>query len=678
MSCRTLYASLAVFCIVLLLCAPPARARDAARADSLLTDYYRQCKANVNTPGAPAMCDTLFRRAQAAGDVRMQATALCVRLDHFYYRNERDSIVEGVQRVHDFCRKHPQDDLRYFYYFAWSSRLITFYIKQNQPNTALYETRRMLDEARKDDYQEGIASCYRMLANLYLVQGSPRLAYENFRRQIDVLERNGIRDVNLPTQYASLAQCALELDMPDSALVALRKADSISRKTPYQEFTVNKGFGLYHIFRKDFPAARRYVDACEKLFRDDPSMRSYIPGLRYLQTEYYKASGQYEKALETVLDTQRDTVVRNSDYHNYSLSKDLGDIYLHMHKPEQAAESYREYIRLSDSVRSNEVRSATDDFAGILEIGRLQSQARELQYDIQRRRLRYTYAIIGLLACMLVLGGMVVARVMKLNRRLKASEATVLEQNEELRAKGEELLQAKEHAEQASRMKTDFIRHMSHEVRTPLNSIVGFSQVLASQFHDIPSMDEYASIIVSNSLTLLRLIDDVLDIAYLDQTAVLPRLDAGRLNESCRECMDDTLPLLKPGVSLIFEPSAGDPVVQVNAKRIKQVLLHLLHNAAKFTVRGLVTFNYTCLMEERLLRFTVSDTGPGIPPGRREEVFERFVKLDTFEQGSGLGLPICRIIANKLGGRLDVDPGYTSGCRIVFEVPFDFPQDIVR
>lgn len=561
MSFRTLYAALAVFCMVFPVCAEPAQTHSAPAADSLLADYYRLCKSRVNTPEGPAMCDTLFRRAQAAGNVRMQAIALCVRLDHFYFRNERDSIVAGVQRVQEFCRNHPQDDLDYFYYFTWSSRLITFYIKQNQPNTALYETRRMLEEAEKDDYPLGIASCYRMLANLYQMQGAPRLAYENFRRQIDVLERSGVDDINLPTQYAAMAQCALELNMPDSALMALRKADSLPRKTNYQKFTVNKAFGLYYIDRKDFKAAKRYVEASEKLFRDDPSLRPYVTGLRYLRTLYYKASGQYAKALESVIATRLDTVVVSSDYHNYSLSKELGDIYWHMGRTAEAAESYRAYIRLSDSVR------------------------------------------------------------------------------------------------------------------TPLNSIVGFSQVLASQFRDIPSMGDYASIIVSNSMNLLRLIDDVLDIAYLDQTPVLPRLDAGRLNESCRECMDDTLPLLKPGVTLMFEPSSGDPVVLANVKRIKQVLMHLLHNAAKFTVRGAVTFNYTCLVEEQLLRFTVSDTGPGIPSERREEVFERFVKLDTFEQGSGLGLPVCRMIAAKLGGRLEVDSGYTQGCRFVFEVPFDFPEE---
>ena len=336
------------------------------------------------------------------------------------------------------------------------------------------------------------------------------MAYDNFRRQIEVLEHNGIDDINLPTQYASLAQCALELDMPDSAFVALQKAASLPKRTTYQEFTVNKGFGLYYIRTENFAEAKKRLEASEELFRRDPSLRFHTAGLSYLRTAYFKASGQYGKALETILETQRDTVIRSSGFNNYALTKELGDVYWHLREMERAAANYREYIRLSDSVRNREIRTATDDFSGILEISRLHNETKELQYDLQRKRLRNTYLIICLLAGVLVTGGVGYARMMKLNRRLKASEATVLAQNEHLRISGEELLEAKEQAEQASRMKTEFIQHMSHEVRTPLNSIVGFSQVLASEFRDKPATGEYASIIEANSATLLRLFDDVL------------------------------------------------------------------------------------------------------------------------------------------------------------------------
>ena len=134
------------------------------------------------------------------------------------------------------------------------------------------------------------------------------------------------------------------------------------------------------------------------------------------------------------------------------------------------------------------------------------------------------------------------------------------------------------------------------------------------------------------------------------------------------------MPELHPGVSLLDELPVSDPVVRTNLKRIEQVLLHLLRNAAKFTRSGRIVLTYECLPAERLLRFAVTDTGPGIPAGRHEEVFRRFVKIDPFSQGTGLGLPICRLIAAKLGGRLFVDPEYASGCRMIFEVPFDLPE----
>ena len=539
----------------------------------------------------------------------------------------------------------------------------------------MYETRRMLAEAQADDYQRGVADCYRQLANLYLVQNAFEQAYENFRREIDVFEAHGIDDINLPTQYASLAQCALELNLPDTALTALRKGRALNSEQPYQRFTLHKASALYYLKVKDFEKARQYVDSAEMQFRANPSMRLYIPGLRFLKAEYYKTTGQYDEALRVVEESLSDTSRNETGYLRQTQMKELGDIYWLMGDVRRSAANYREYIHLSDSVRGQEIRNATDDFSGILEIARLQNETKELQLTLQRKRLRNTYLIIGLLGFVLVLGGLLFARVVKLNRRLKASEALVKAQNSHLVAAGEELRLAKESAERASRMKSDFIQNMSHEVRTPLNSVVGFSQVLASKFRDDPAAAEYASIIVSSSMSLLRLVDDVLNVAYLDQAEELPRTDCTAMNDNCHDCVSKTLSQVRPGVTMIFEPSTDDPVVHTNLKRVMQVLQHLLHNAAKFTVEGEIILTYDCLVAERLMRFTVTDTGPGIPPAEQEAVFERFVKLDAFSQGTGLGLPVCRMTALKLGGSLRIDASYTDGCRMILEVPFDLPAE---
>ena len=616
--------------------------------DSALTAYYRLCKAHRAGAEAPAMCDTLFRRAAAAGNVRMQTVALCVRLDHFYYKNDRAEILEGVRRVQEFCRKHPKEDLRYFYYFVWSSRLITYYIKQNQPNTAIYETRKMLAEAEEDDYPEGVAACYRMLANLYLTQGAWRMAYDNFRRQIEVLEHNGIDDINLPTQYASLAQCALELDMPDSAFVALQKAASLPKRTTYQEFTVNKGFGLYYIRTENFAEAKKRLEASEELFRRDPSLRFHTAGLSYLRTAYFKASGQYGKALETILETQRDTVIRSSGFNNYALTKELGGQLPGIHPS----------VGLGAQPRNPHCDGR---FFGN---SRNQPPAQRNQGAAVRPPAQTPAQH---LSDYLPAGGSAGD-----GRRGICAHDEAQPASQGLRSDGAGPERAS--ADQRRRMKTEFIQHMSHEVRTPLNSIVGFSQVLASEFRDKPATGEYASIIEANSATLLRLFDDVLEVAYLDQTGDLPRCDVTALNNLCNDCVESTLPELHPGVSLLDELPVSDPVVRTNLKRIEQVLLHLLRNAAKFTRSGRIVLTYECLPAERLLRFAVTDTGPGIPAGRHEEVFGRFVKIDPFSQGTGLGLPICRLIAAKLGGRLFVDPEYASGCRMIFEVPFDLPE----
>mgnify|MGYP002912178481 CR=1 FL=1 len=495
------------------------------------------------------------------------------------------------------------------------------------------------------------------------------MAYDNFRRQIEVLEHNGIDDINLPTQYASLAQCALELDMPDSAFVALQKAAALPKRTTYQEFTVNKGFGLYYIRCGNFAEAEKRLEASEELFRRDPSLRFHTAGLRYLQMTYFKASGQYGRALKTILETQRDTVVRSSGYNNYVLTKELGDIYWHLRRMEQAAVNYREYIRLSDSVRNREIRTATDDFSGILEISRLHNETKELQYDLQCKRLRNTYLIICLLGGVLVTGGVGYARMVKLNRRLKASEATVLAQNEHLRISGEELLKAKEQAEQASRMKGVFIRNITHEINTPLNSIVGFAELAAAPDADDEERQSYIEIIRENSGYLQKLVDDVLYIAGLESSDTPPALGPVDINVCCMQCIQTVRDYSLRKLDIRFEPECAQLPVNTSCLLLSKALTELLRNAARFAPDGRITLAYTLISHKKRIAFTVTDRGPGIPAAEADRIFDRFVKLDPFSQGMGLGLAVCRLIADALGGGVELDTSYTEGARFTLTIP---------
>ena len=204
---------------------------------------------------------------------------------------------------------------------------------------------------------------------------------------------------------------------------------------------------------------------------------------------------------------------------------------------------------------------------------------------------------------------------------------------------------------------------------TQLQCIFFTFQLLASYYEDNQETKEFASIIEMNSTNLLRLVGDVLDISYLDQTECIPYKSVVEMNCLCQNSMDSVRPMVKEGVELFFKPACTELMVKTNPDRLSQILDHLLLNAAKFTQQGSITLEYKLDELGKQIVYSVTDTGKGIPQDKHEFVFERFAKLDDFTQGTGLGLPICRLLAEKFGGSLVIDAGYTQGCRFVLRLP---------
>ena len=232
-----------------------------------------------------------------------------------------------------------------------------------------------------------------------------------------------------------------------------------------------------------------------------------------------------------------------------------------------------------------------------------------------------------------------------------------------------ELIQAKEKAEESDRLKSAFLANMSHEIRTPLNAIVGFSSLLA-ETDEAELRHVYMSLVQENNELLLNLISDILDISKIEAgmiDLVMGRVDVPQL---CREVIATFSHKKRDtAVELRFDENSPQIVIGADKNRIVQVLSNFLTNALKFTTKGSITLSYS-LEDESQVRFCVTDTGKGIPDEQKHEIFNRFVKLDSFVQGAGLGLSICQSLVNRMGGKIGVESREGEGSCFWFTHPY--------
>lgn len=247
--------------------------------------------------------------------------------------------------------------------------------------------------------------------------------------------------------------------------------------------------------------------------------------------------------------------------------------------------------------------------------------------------------------------------------------AGLLQNIQELKDHEQELIESRELAEQAE-LKQSFLNNMSHEIRTPLNAIVGFSDMLANEpeFSDA-ERQEFVDIINTNTKLLLKLVGDILE---------LSRIESGNLSftfqhESVRKLLDDVYQthslLIHPPLQFVKDFPVWDVQVDVDSMRLTQVLTNFLNNANKFTETGSIRLGYCCPPGTGEVHLYVEDTGVGIPHSEQKMIFERFYKRSEFSQGVGLGLSICVLIAEKMGGRIELRSEEGRGSRFTVILP---------
>lgn len=626
--------------------------------------YYKQYFNDPTDPIVLTASDTLFDMAIRCNDTVMAKIALGAKVDYYYYgqgENRTDSIIAGVNRLKQYARSVGNAEL---YYWAWAARLVNYYIIQGEYNIALLEAEKMLQEAKGEKKQGSIAECYYALANVYTAKGLVKKSQEFMLKEIDIFENANVFRYNISCQYSDAAKIYIDLGEAEKAPELLKKALKTSKST-YHEVTAKLVYVSLYLAQGDTAAARKALEECRQMYMGEPSMKRHIHYLYDVEIDYNWRVGNYNKALSVLDERETELRKKNNLTTLMALRKTKADILWDMNRKEEAAGLYRDFLLEQKKEKERNEEITTSEFATMLNLQQLNAEKVRLEKISQKKQLQNTrtilFSVLGLL-CIVVIS---LWQQRKLNAKLHRAKNKLDEQNRTLIKAEEELRKAKEAAEQSNWLKTMFIQNMSHEIRTPLNSIVGFSGVLVDMLDEKEDIGQYVALIESNSKLLLKLVGDILDISILDSEVEIKH-NAVDVNACCQASIDAAGASFDPGVRLIFEPACDELIINSNYNYIVQVLDNLLGNASKFTHEGSVALAYEVKKEENQLIFTVTDTGIGIPVEEQERVFERFVKLDNFSQGAGLGLSICRIVAERLGGYLRIDKGYTQGTRIIF------------
>lgn len=238
------------------------------------------------------------------------------------------------------------------------------------------------------------------------------------------------------------------------------------------------------------------------------------------------------------------------------------------------------------------------------------------------------------------------------------------------------LIEARDRARDSDRLKSMFLANMSHEIRTPLNAIIGFANLLTNEEYplDEDEKKEYSRLITTNGEQLLRLISDILDLSKIESNTMEFNFADFSVTALLTDIYQAQKLNMRPGVELRLELPDEDIRIDTDAERLKQVINNLINNAVKFTDKGSITFGCRTCGNGTTAELFVNDTGRGIEEEHLERIFDRFYKADSFVKGVGLGLSICRTIAESLGGSISVTSRPGQGTRFTLRHPLRQPQ----
>ena len=384
----------------------------------------------------------------------------------------------------------------------------------------------------------------------------------------------------------------------------------------------------------------------------------------FTSLNYYKSIRDFQKAAD-----YNDSVIyyfRHGDFQfdlteNIVLTlKDKIDCLDSLHRYKDAYEAYKEYSVLLDSARTRSMDNKVEDLEIKKHVDELVVEKKALEIDLQKSRSQL-YLFLALLILSICFGIFIFFRLGKVKSLYK-----------ELQESNRLVIIASEKAQESERMKNAFIKNMCHEVRTPLNAINGFAELITSDGISPEEKKEFSKIIYTNCHNITSMMNDVLVIAQLDSSNEVLPLEPVHISLLCHHEMNKLKKLQqKPDIHYQVEGDKSNDLIYSDPNHFGIIISHLLNNANKFTNQGSITLSYRPEEEGRIMCICVTDTGCGIPADKSEWIFERFTKNDDFIPGSGLGLYLCRLITQRLNGSLKLDTCYTGGARFILRLPIN-------
>lgn len=593
-----------------------------------------------------------------------------VALSRYYYNiGMGDSLLYWKEQLDSLsqCRSEYPDDL----YMA-GNLMCKHQLESGNYEQAMNEAIRLLNKAKSDRHEFGLMKANESLALVYLEARRDSDAVQAFREGWFWLNK-GANKVSLKLQYLS------EMIVPCLRLNYFEEADSLlgrysqlldraqadfkskGMEFPVQWHTwwVSSFYSELYSRQNQLDKARYYLDKAAihaDALADEEMKSPYY----WAQIHYYTKMKNNQLVLEAIdralgIEVQQD------------LLKMKVDILRKEGRLQEALLVYDEAMSMNATLSDHAFTRQMDQLRALNDLNDKTKQESDLLYQeeqilIKQHQLVTTMIVSVILLILIYILYHYYKRTRRLKNELQCDKDSLVESEKQFRA-------AKEEAVKSNQNKTAFLSNISHEIRTPLNAIVGFSELLTDDNFEESDKKEFALMINSNSELLMTLVNDVLDLSRLESGYCRFTMRPYDVVVCCERALESMKSRVAPEVESIFTTSVNTYILNTDPMRIEQVLTNLLSNAVKFTKQGQI--HLTCEVDEacKEVRFTVSDTGCGIPAESQHKIFDRFEKLDEFAQGTGLGLSICKMITSLLGASLSLDTSYKVGARFVFIHP---------